>query len=63
MKMKKHVLAIAAIVSASLSSASVMAADLELVAKFEDARPGNPTLTVDGKLIVTMSATGEPRYT
>ncbi|BED87936.1 periplasmic protein [Pseudoalteromonas sp. MM1] len=60
MKIKKHVLAIAAIVSASLSSASVMAADLELVAKFEDARPGNPTLTVDGKLIVTMSALVNP---
>jgi|GEM_PF-1938858 hypothetical protein len=30
MKMKKHVLAIAAIVSASLSSASVMAADFVL---------------------------------
>lgn len=60
MKMKKHAAAIAAFFAMSVTSASTLAGDLELVAKFEEARPGNPTVTVDGRLVVSMSALVNP---
>lgn len=60
MKLNKLVTAFSAVLIPLSVAQFAAASDLELVANFDQARPGNPTVTTDGRLIVSMSALVNP---
>jgi len=45
-----------------LNTASAATSDLEIVAKFDGSRPGNPTVTSEGRIILSMQPLDGPEF-